>query len=60
VNEAVSIRCMGRHYFFSFELFSLERTPEARLGGLTRLVVRFSQKLLAVPAFAVQNGRAKS
>jgi len=34
--------------------------PEARLGGLPRLVVRCSQKPLAVPAFTVQNGRAWS
>ena len=31
------------------------KAPEAPSGGLLRLVARFSQKPLAVPAFTVQN-----
>ena len=48
------------HFFFLFEL-SYQREPaEGPSGRLPRLVVRFSQKPLAVPAFTVQNGRAWS
>ena len=56
--EALKVRWIGPHFFFSFEI-SYQREPlKPRLGGLPRLVTRFSQKPLAVPAFTVHNGRA--
>lgn len=52
---------MDRSSFpFSLELSYQREPPKPRPGGLPRLVVKLSQKPLAVPAFTVQNGRAKS
>ena len=49
---------------FSFFLFVRavlpEKAPEPRLDGLTGFAGQFSQKLLAVTAIPVQNGRASS
>ena len=47
-------------FLFSLELSYQREPPKPRPGGLPRLVVKLSQKPLAVPAFTVQNGRAKS
>ena len=55
----VKVRWIGPHFFFVGAVLP-ERASEARPGGLPRLVVKLSQKPLAVPAFTVQNGRAKS
>jgi 4-amino-4-deoxy-L-arabinose transferase-like glycosyltransferase len=52
---------MDRSSFpFSLVLSYQREPPKPRPGGLPRLVVKLSQKPLAVPAFTVQNGRAKS
>jgi hypothetical protein len=45
-------------FSFSFELYYQGKPPKPCLAGLLRLVVRFSEKPLAVPTFTVQNGGA--
>jgi hypothetical protein len=60
LDEALAVRWIGVHFFFSFEFPYLGVPKKPRGGGLPRGCDQLSQKSLAVHSFIVQNGPAWS
>ena len=60
LDEALIVRWIGLHFFFSFELSYLAAPQEPSLGGVPEVGDQLPQKPLAVGAFIVQNGVAWS
>jgi|ERR1035438_111118 hypothetical protein len=59
-DEGFKIRWDRPSFFYSFESVLPERALKPASGGLPKWGWPVSQKLLAVPVFIVQNGRAWS
>ena len=56
--EALGIRWIGFHFFFSFEFSYLRAPKKPRLAGASKVGTELPQKPLAVRTVIVQNGPA--